>query len=129
MGPLGSFFGPVGLWYVGRGRRIMRVAMKMQRVLIMACGLLFGLTIRVCADNDAASYSPDYYSPMVDPKKMQKELTRLENGKLTPQDLNSLAAEIHNVSVLSATDSQPDILPASARPQGDLKLNVVYPSN
>ena len=99
--------------------------MSPRRVWIVAFSILFGVVLHVRADTNTSSRNPDDHYAAINPKKLQKEVARMQNGKMTQKDLNSFSAEGYSVSVLGS-DSQPDVLPASARPQGELKLNAVY---
>ena len=93
-------------------------------MFIVAFGLFLSLSSQLQADDRMAGDRPDHYNA-IDPKTLQDQMKKFKKHKMTVRDLASFSAPMHGISVLSASDSSDNILPASARPKGSLQLNKV----
>ena len=67
---------------------------------------------------------PDRYAP-IDRTTLESRVKALQQGRLTPTDLNEFSAQVHNVSVIAAPDTSSVDLPATSRPKGSLQLDKV----
>ena len=100
--------------------------MKARLLWMSTFFFVFGLAIQARAEDNNR---PDRYQPLTT-AMLKKQSKRAEQGNLTPQDIQVLSAQIHNISIKDVPTSQTDGRPTTVYLQGeDFKLNAVYSGN